>query len=364
MVDASMAESTVNPLHEGQHGLFGADELLNRLSGERFREWYRERQWRKNIENGQPYFNGPGTIPEPERHSPSQLLQCHRKMLYRKENAPAERPDPRGIFWFGTRFEENLLFPFLDRAVTGTETYVQNSIWIDFTVETDVGELRIKGSTDPVIVDSDAVPILPTEVKTKSSVADITEPNRHHRAQIHAYLVGLSRKFDRDFSDAVLVYGGRELLGLKTFHVEFDAEFWNDVVVDWATQHTTYRLDGELPPPDPEYDWECRFCSFRDRCGRGNTSHQDRGPNGLLIGYDGYPRESVIEYLDGNPEEYLTPALAQEYPELAEEYDVMHWFCDRCSSEIEWGEVEPAGDPLCPNCAEAGEISSLSRRGR
>lgn len=69
MVDTAMAESTVNPPHEGQHDPFGTDKLLDRLSGERFQEWYRERQWRKNIENGQPYFNGPGTIPEPERHS-------------------------------------------------------------------------------------------------------------------------------------------------------------------------------------------------------------------------------------------------------------------------------------------------------
>lgn len=49
-------------------------KLLEKLSPDRFEEWYREREWRQNIEEGQPYFNGPGTIPEPERHSPSQFL--------------------------------------------------------------------------------------------------------------------------------------------------------------------------------------------------------------------------------------------------------------------------------------------------
>jgi hypothetical protein len=131
---------------ESGKGILDTENLLARLSPERFREWYQERKWRENIENGQPYFNGLGEIPEPERHSPSQLLQCHRKMLYQQENAPSERPDPRGIFWFGTHFEEDLLFPFLNKAVTGSETYVQNSIWIDFTVETEPGELRVKGS--------------------------------------------------------------------------------------------------------------------------------------------------------------------------------------------------------------------------
>lgn len=356
-----MAESSENYISsQGTEGVLNEEELLKRLSPERFREWYQERKWRQNIENGQPYFNGSGTVPDPERHSPSQLLQCHRKMVYRQENAPAEQPDPRGIFWFGTHFEEDLLFPFLNKAVIGSNTYVQNSIWIDFTIETRVGELQIKGSTDPVIVDSDAVPILPTEVKTKSAIDNITEPNQHHRAQVHAYLVGLSEKFDRDLTDAVLVYGGRESLGLKTFHVEFDEEFWNDVVIDWATTHTQLRLDEKLPPADPEYDWECRFCSYRVRCGKGDTSHRDYDSGGLLPGYGEYPREKVIEYLESNPDESLTPSLADQYPDLVEEYGVASWYCNTCSSEIEWGEVDLGGRPLCPRCADRDEISTLS----
>ncbi len=345
---------------KGQQSSCGIVELVDRLSPHQFREWYQNRKWRKNIEEGQAYFNGPGSVPAPERHSPSQLLQCHRKLVYRQENAPAEQPDPRGIFWFGTRFEEDLLFPFLNRAVTESDMYVQNSIWIDFTVQSDEGELRIKGATDPVIVDSAATPILPTEVKTKSSVDNISEPNRHHRAQVHAYLVGLSEKFDRDFTDAVLVYGGRESLELKTFHVEFDAEFWDEVVVDWAGQHTQYRADGELPPADPEYDWECRFCSYRTRCGKGDANHRDMEPSGLLAGYGGYPRDAVVEYLEGNTNESLTPTLAKKFPELAEEYGVVNWYCQCCSSDIGWDEAEPEGSPICPRCADRDEISSLS----
>lgn len=356
-----MAESTATHASTNdQRDPLTTGELLDRLSAEQYRQWHQDRQWRQNIENGQPYFNGPGTVPAPERHSPSQLLQCHRKMVYRQENAPAEQPDPRGIFWFGTRFEEDLIFPFLDRAVTGSETYVQNSIWIDFTVKTEVGKLQIKGSTDPVIVDSNAVPILPIEVKTKSSVENVTEPNRHHRAQVHAYLVGLSEKFDKELTDAVLVYGGREGLELKTFHVEFDSKFWNEVVVDWAKRHTQYRVDGELPPSIPEYDWECRFCSYRVRCGKDDTFHQDHGPSGLLIGYNEYPREAVVEYLEENPDESLTPSLARTYPDLVERYGAANWYCDRCSSKFGWDEINSGGDPLCPSCADKGEISTLS----
>lgn len=356
-----MAEPTQHGPEPGSQGdPLTESQLLSRLSADRYRKWYRERQWRQNIENGQAYFNGLGTVPKPERHSPSQLLQCHRKMVYRKENAPAERPDPRGIFWVGTKFEEDLLFPFLSQDVADSGTYVQNSIWIDFTVQTTVGELRIKGSTDPVIVDSDATPILPTEIKTKSSVDNISEPNQHHRAQVHAYLVGLSEKFGKDLTDAVLVYGGRESLELKTFHVEFDPSFWDEVVVEWAEEHTQYRIDDELPPADPEYDWECRFCSYRVRCGKADTAHQDHGPQGLLPGYDEYPREAVIEYLQDNPDESLTPSLAHAYPDLTDSYEITDWYCTQCSSRIAWDEVNANGDPLCPHCAETGEIAALS----
>lgn len=356
-----MVNSTANNSdQDNQQNLTDIGALVERLSADKFRKWYRERQWRRNIKNGQPYLNGQGRVPAPERHSPSQLLQCHRKLLYRQENAPAEQPDPHGIFWFGMRFEKDVLFPFLEQVVTGEQTYVQNSIWIDFTVETEAGELRFKGSTDPVIVTADAKPVLLTEIKTKSSTDDITEPDPHHRAQVHVYLAGLSEKFDKELSDAVLVYGGREAFGLKTFHVEFDADFWNDVVLDWASTHTQFRVDDDLPPANPEYDWECSFCSYRVRCGKGDTAHRDYGTNGLLPGFDGYPRERVVKYLEGNPDESLTPSLAMKYPELVKDYDVTNWYCQTCSSEVDWNEVDPNGNPVCPRCAERNEVSTLS----
>ena len=352
--------TTNNTLLAGQSDPFTVTELLDRLSAKRHREWYQERQWRKNIENGQSYFNGPGTVPESERHSPSQLLQCHRKIVYRQENAPAEQPDPRGIFWFGTKFEEDLLFPFLDRAVTGMDTYVQNSIWIDFTIETEVGELRIKGSTDPVIVDPDAVPILLTEIKTKDSISNVTEPNCHHRAQVHAYLAGLSEKFDEELTDAAIVYGSRESLDVKTFHVSFDEEFWQQVVLDWASTHTQYRIDNELPPAEPEYDWECRFCSYRNRCGKGDSPHSDLGSNGLIPRFNSYPRRKVIEYLEAHPEERLTPTLAHQYPGLVDAYGVSDFYCSSCESEIGWQAVDTVDDPFCPQCVDRGTISILT----
>ncbi len=354
----------MNPRTDTEHSVNQAvlppNQLANRISPEDFDAWYREREFRRNIQDGTPFFNGPSKTKPPEQHSPSQMLQCHRKLVYRKENAPEEQSDPSGIYWVGEKFEEDLIFPFLSEWVTSSDTYVQNSIWIDYSVETCVGELRIKGSTDPVIVGPEGVPILPTEIKTKSEVNHISEPNAHHRAQVYAYLAGLSEKFDKQFSHAVIVYGSRESLDVKAFEIEFDSEFWKETVLGWAETHTEYRLNSELPPANPEYDWECQFCEYRNRCGEGETPHQDYGLHGFLPGYDDYPREKVVEYLDAKPEAALTPSLAREYPDLAEEYDVLDWYCQQCSTEVSWDAVDSGRHPRCPRCATNDDVSPLS----
>ena len=333
------------------------DDLIGRFSSRRFKSWYDERQFRQNIEEGQPYFNGPSRVPGPEQHSPSKLLQCHRRVYYQQANAPAEQPIPEGVFWFGNRFEEEVALPFLARAVTGSDTYIQNSVWVDFTVETGAGKLRIRGETDPVIVDGEARPILPTEIKTKSSVGNLSKPNQHHLAQLHAYLFGLSEKFGNELSKGILMYGSRKSLETKFFQVEFDEEFWKTTVLEWAKEHTEYRLDNILPPAEPEYEWECNFCEYRERCGQASTSFADEVVSGFLP-LTKYPKDRVSEYLDAHPDAKLTPTLGTLYPSLCDAEGVYPWICPVCSGSYPMEEIEWSGvvsrPPSCPNCSTDG----------
>jgi CRISPR/Cas system-associated exonuclease Cas4 (RecB family) len=340
------------------------EPLIDRVSGSRFSEWYREREFTQNVRQGTPYFNGPRPTPPPTRHSPSTLLQCHRKIAYRQLNAPAEQPDPEGIFWVGIRFEEDIALPFLQEAVTGPDTYACNSLWVDFTAETDTGDLHIKGETDPVIVDSDGEPLLLTEIKTKRSVDNVDAPNRHHRAQAHAYMRGLSEKYDRPVTNAVILYGGRTSLDVRCFHIEFDPAFWTEIVLEWAERHTSYRLNDELPPAEPTFDWECTFCSYRQRCGRGDGAHSDIDPVGLLPRRTDYPQEKLVEYLDAYPEAKLTPELAQAYPTLADSHGAYDWVCEACGVQRQWDDMAwngmPSDPPDCPECVKNGVPASLS----
>ena len=229
------------------------NQLLDAVSSEAFDTWYQERTFRQNIQNGKPYFNGPSKTKPAKDHTPSKLLQCHRKIFYNALNAPAESERPSGIFWIGSQFEEDIALPFLREAVVSSDEYVTNSLWIEITETTDAGKIRIRGETDPVIVDAEGNPLILTEIKTKQSVDNLTAPDDHHRAQAHAYMKGLSTEYNRPITDTVFLYGSRETLDIKVFHCEFDRSFWQETVVPWLADQTSYRLYVDLPPASPEY---------------------------------------------------------------------------------------------------------------
>lgn len=124
-----------------------------------------------------------------------------------------------------------MIVPFF-QAIAPDGWYVQNSIWVDFEVKSDSGRLQFKGETDPVVVDAEGTPFLLTEIKTRGSVEGLDSPNDHHLAQVHAYMYGLSVKFEKRLVDSLLVYVDRTELQLKSFHQEFDPLFWQRRVLD------------------------------------------------------------------------------------------------------------------------------------
>lgn len=262
--------------------------VLDRISNREFAEWYSEQQFQTNILEGQAYFNGPSPPKDPDRHSPSKLLQCHRKASYARQNAPREGTPPEGLFWIGSEFEEEVIVPFL-QDITTPETYVTNSLWIDTEIGVDETTLQLRGSTDPAIVTAEADPVLLTEIKTTSSLEHLSEPKEHHRAQLHAYLYALNDEYDHDITTGLIVYGCRKTLDIKPFQVGFDPDFWNDVVT-WMMTQTEYEQAGELPPPDPEREWECSYCSYKHRCGQGDAPFSDVGHTGLLPLFNEYDR--------------------------------------------------------------------------
>lgn len=276
-------------------------------------------------------------------------------VAYGRENAPIEEGQPNGLFWAGERFEEDVIVPYLQDIVTTENTYVQNSKWIDTSIETGNTELRLRGSTDPLIVTGDGTPLLVTEVKTKSSIEQLEKPDRRHKAQLHAYLYALDEEFDVSVRDGVLIYGSRTTFDIETFHVQFSEDFWASVV-GWMETQTQYRVNDEFPPADPATDWECNYCSYRNRCGQTDVPYENLGFDGLIPGFSGYRKQQIKEYLDAASDEKLTPTLAEKYPELTQEFGVKDWVCHECETHVAWSDLEGSKDeghaPICKACAK------------
>jgi CRISPR/Cas system-associated exonuclease Cas4 (RecB family) len=335
------------------------DAIVSAVSQQQFHEWFEEKQTAENVLNGQTYFNRPARPKPAEQHSPSQLLQCQRKMNYRRQNAPREGEQPDGIFWVGSEVEDDLVVPFLRDVATTPDTYIGNSLWVDCDVDTGQESLRIRGATDPAVVTATGEPLVVFEVKTTTSTQHITSPKPHHRAQLHAYLYGLDQKYDHAVCDGVVLYLDRESLDLKAFHEPFDPEFWESVT-EWMQELTHYEAADDLPPAQPKYDWECKYCDFRNRCGKGDSSFADIGPDGLLPLFTAYDRANLVEYLDAHENAQLTPTLAHEHPALAAEHGSYDWRCTTCQETFHWQAIEPDEEtnapPYCPTCVKDGDL--------
>ena len=185
-------EMTSTTQHDPQPRIQAVIEAIHR---DAFHDWYRSRRIKQHMREGQPWRHTPASLTPPTRHAPHRLLQCHRKTYYATQNAPKEDHRPTGIFWAGTRIEEDIVMSFLEDIATETTdppAYVQNSMWVDYQVDAQAGDLQVRGSTDPVVCTRQGDPLLPTEVKAKESLDSSHDndptPAEHHRAQLHAYL--------------------------------------------------------------------------------------------------------------------------------------------------------------------------------
>jgi len=352
--------SSSQPHEDSDVGEVVRDRITNRA----FTEWYSEQQYQANILEGKEYFNSPSPAKDPDHHTPSKLLQCHRKAIYARQNAPREGTPPEGLFWIGSEFEEQVIVPFL-QSITTPETYVTNSLWIDTEIDAGGTGYYVRGATDPVIATAEAEPLFVTEIKTTTSLDNLSGPKPHHRAQLHAYLYALNQEYDHEISDGMIVYGSRTTLDIEPFYVEFDPAFWQRII-DWIQVQAEYEQADELPRASPERDWECEYCSFKHRCGKADTPYADIDTDGLLPVFDGYDRQNLHEYLEAHADRdaRLTPTLAHHYPDLAAEFGAYDWSCSACDATFEWHEVDWNGNmenlPYCPNCVESGKLITLS----
>lgn len=416
-----------NSSHDPDNGLITNDTPLaqrieryrEEITGRKFESWHRNFEARRNLEEGYGQSrNNPSSAPDDNSHSPSSLLQCHRKIYYRTKNAPREYPMPHGVFIMGHFIEEEVIEPWLREQVIADDEFIGNAGHVDFTEEAEGGQtLRFSGSHDPTITDVQGHTLALTEVKSTGSDAHwIDKIKDHHKAQAHAYMKGLKEKDDplTEYPPAFVIYVQKESLEVFPFALEFDQEFWDDVVMSWAEQNSGYRANDILPDAKPymgqdddhtkSTTFECDYCDYRNRCG--NYEHRDKkhkyddtlptNGSGVVTAtfqdHDAkgflpqklYPEDAVVSHLLAFDEVKLTPTLAANYPEMVEnpspklksriadrneeevmkmkfgaipKRDVHDWVCPDCDAtydfnEFDWWEGEVGNMPYCDECQD------------
>ncbi|MDS0243102.1 MULTISPECIES: PD-(D/E)XK nuclease family protein [unclassified Haloferax] len=313
-------------------------------------DFWAERVRQQNIAEGYPERNDPAYVPDDGQISPHTIGLCHRKAFYRRFNAPEEERDPHGIFWQGKTFETDALQPFLEEK-HGVE-HITNGLEVEYS-PAGIEDILITGSADPTLLDADGTPRTQYEAKTQRSGAlKKDSPSDHHYKQLHAYMAGLG------VTDGILAYMDRTTNRTKFVDAPFRADVWQEVI-EWARQQTDYVRGRELPPAEAEQSWECRYCDFKHRCGDTEKPASDMGWQGFapLVKY---PRPKVEDHLTAWDNVKLTPTLAHEFPDLAEEHDILPWTCGECGGEFEHDSVEwdcdLANTPYCPTCRAEDDL--------
>lgn len=398
------------------------ERYRNDITGRNFEAWHRNFEARRNLEEGYGTSrNNPASAPDDNRHSPSSLLQCHRKIYYRSKNAPREYPMPHGVFIMGHFIEEEVVEPWLRERVIAEDEFIGNAGHVDFTEDTESGQsLRFGGSHDPTITDVQGHTLALTEVKSTGSDPHwIDKIKDHHKAQAHAYMKGLKQKDDplTEYPPAFVIYVQKESLEVFPFFLEFDEDFWQNTVVDWAEQNSGYRVNNILPDSTPymgqdenhtkNSTFECDYCDYRNRCGNYNKRDKEHKYDDTLptngsgvvtetfhdqvkkgfLPLKVYPEDAVVGHALAYTDVKLTPTIAANYPEMVNnpsarlksriadrnqettmkkkfgsipKRDVHDWVCPDCDTtydfeEFDWWEGDVDNAPYCDHCQETND---------
>lgn len=384
------------------------DNTLNR----RFKSFLTLRDAERRIDEG---YSPQGYTVGQDRISPSAAGGCQRQAFYRMRDAPREEDIPRAIFDIGVHIE-SVVYNFLQQIFRNEAVIVDNVEEINFTV--DGINLPFSGSTDPVLKDPlqpNNPPFLLTEVKSTKNPHFIKDGGAKddHRHQAHIYSYGLAQNYNLNSPPPIVyLYVSKQDYEIYPIYEEFNWDFWNNEVLEWAEEYASTIEAGKLPDPinANRNHWKCDYCDWKERCGDSADSEdpttdifvptediddswfddrkdnefqqefRDQGAIGFLPRIK-YPEDTVVGHLL-TYDVPVTPTIAYQHPHLLnptatdknrlrtvygavpENVEVTDWVCETCGAThsfeaIEWdGEFESG--PYCPHCPD--ESSTL--RGR
>ena len=185
-------------------------------------------------------------------YRPSLLPSCLKRqfLIYKRGLSVSE--EKAGLFEIGRMFHEFLSRAFKDKGLT------IKAVEAPFIIVSLCGDelIRINGRADLIISLNGEDYII--EVKSIRSLPN--EPFKHHVQQLQLYLDGYG--INRGF----LIYLEKTFLRNRIFPINFNLEEFKRLLNRAAKLHECLINDVE-PQIDAE-PWECRFCEFKNECGK------------------------------------------------------------------------------------------------
>ncbi|MFP4006113.1 MAG: hypothetical protein ACLFUR_05295 [Candidatus Hadarchaeia archaeon] len=188
----------------------------------------------------------------------SDFGKCLRKLYYEHKLGKRKREKSYPDLHLGNKVEY-----IIKDALANHYGYdfIKNS----YRIELDLGDCKVVGQTDPVLVGVNGEVEKLFEIKSTKSLKYRKEegPAENHLMQVHPYMKGLGLDF------CTIVYVQKSDLEVLPYKVRFDKETFARGKTRILILHKA--LTGGSPPEAEPFcpDWECRFCNYSEECPKG-----------------------------------------------------------------------------------------------
>ena len=192
----------------------------------------------------------------PNQYRASSIPYCNRKIALSRQLSEEELLEyPEEEHLVGVSIAGQLIHDFLEKALEPIELSAEEEVRLK------IGDFEIIGHYD-LLLQVRGIGKIVVDVKTCSDITKV-HPKEGHLRQLLFYQAALGE------IQGALLYVERNTLQTKLFVQEYNKEEFSKLVLKVAKLHS-YMKREELPPPEPEFDYECISgvgkCRFYQYC--------------------------------------------------------------------------------------------------
>ncbi len=192
------------------------------------------------------------------RYYPSEVGQCLRKSYYSFMLPKETDKDLAKIFEVG-----NILHEFVAKVFASEKNPDVDLVESETPFEIPIDDFIISGRIDNIILLKPEQKKIVVEVKSTKMLSMMETAQESHQMQLQLYLHA------KQIQHGMILYLEKNTLQSKTFSLEYDPEFYRQIINRFRKLHN-YLRNTSLPEPEArmkaEKNWLCRNCEYREEC--------------------------------------------------------------------------------------------------